>query len=95
VEPLLDFAVLYEIERYEGSHMKKEEYERMVNTARWLGDNIADGVAKAVKDPERMSLPSKLSGNTYVRDGYFFSARSLIFVPPKSIIHLPTRLNTP
>jgi hypothetical protein len=45
--PLLDFAVLYEIERYEETQMMKEDYERMVKTARWLGENIAEGVLQA------------------------------------------------
>ncbi len=52
VSPLLDFAVLYEIEQYEGTTMKKEEYEKMVQQATWLGNNIADGVVQAMRDGE-------------------------------------------
>src|ERR1700693_3169255 len=44
---LLDFAVLYGIERYEETHMKQEDDERMVKTPRWLGENIAEGVLQA------------------------------------------------
>jgi hypothetical protein len=50
VGPLLDFAVLYEIERHEGVAMKKEDYEKMVERATWLGRTIADGVADASQD---------------------------------------------
>ena len=55
--PLLEFAVLYEVERYEDTIMKKEEYEKMVDKATWLGNIIADGVVLAVHDPERQSRP--------------------------------------
>jgi hypothetical protein len=62
VGPLLDFAVLYEIERYEGTAMKKEDYEKMVQRATWLGNNIADGVASAMHDAERKESAGRAKG---------------------------------
>jgi hypothetical protein len=62
VEPLLDFAVLYEVERYEGTSMQKENYEKMVKTARWLGENIADGVIQAIRDPKRNESKGRAKG---------------------------------
>jgi hypothetical protein len=52
IGPLLDFARLYEVERHRGTDMA-ETYEKMVQTATWLGNNIADGVVAAVQDKER------------------------------------------
>ncbi len=62
LSPLLDFAVLYEIERYEGPMMTKEDYKKMAENAKWLGNNIADGVVQAVQDPERRESPGRAKG---------------------------------
>ena len=62
IASLRDFAVLYETERYEGSNMTKEEYKKMVDLATWLGNNIADGVFDAVRDPERRESASRAKG---------------------------------
>ena len=65
VGPLLDFAVLYEIERYEGTTMNKEDYQRMVERATWLGNNIADGVASALHDKARPESPGRAKGSFF------------------------------
>jgi hypothetical protein len=51
VKPLLDFAVLYEVERHKGTDMGND-YEMMVDTATRLGTRIGHAVAKAVLKPE-------------------------------------------
>ena len=42
--------------------MKKEDYEEMVKKATWLGNNIADGVADALHDPERKESRGRAKG---------------------------------
>jgi hypothetical protein len=59
---LLDFAVLYEIERYEGTTMQKEDYKKMVERAMWLGNNIADGVVQAMYDQDRKESAGRAKG---------------------------------
>ena len=51
VKPLLDFAVLYEVERHKGTDMGND-YEMMVETATRLGARIGHAVGKAVNKPE-------------------------------------------
>jgi hypothetical protein len=62
VSPLLDFAIVYEVERYEGSVMTKDDYKKMVEKAKWLGTNIADGVVEAVQDKARQESFGRAKG---------------------------------
>lgn len=48
VGPLLNFVLIYELERFRGTEME-DRYKQMVETATWLGGNIGKGVAEAVK----------------------------------------------
>ncbi len=61
IEPLLDFARLYEIELRKGTPME-DAYQAMVKTSTWLGDTIGKAVADAVVDRRKSESRGQARG---------------------------------
>ncbi len=61
VRPLLDFVMLYEVERQKGTPMD-EMYQRMVKTATWLGGEIGKAVSDKVNDKDENESRGRARG---------------------------------
>ena len=61
IDAMLAFAKLYEVERFGENSMEKERYKKLVETATWLGKNIAQSIAIRVKS-ERGESENRAKG---------------------------------